>query len=77
MENLLSIDKIGVHPDFRGQNIGTKIIDSIKCDYDYIRIDVVSVNYNAINFYTKNGFKQVGVKFLGSNINVTIMTYGN
>lgn len=76
-KNLLSIDKIGVHPDFRGKNIGTKIINDIKSNYKYIRIDVVSENTNAINFYKKNGFVSVGKKVLGKNINVTIMTYGN
>ena len=76
-KNLLSIDKIGVHNDFRGKNIGTKIINDIKNNYGYIRIDVVSENTNAIKFYQKNGFVPVGNKILGKNINVTIMTYGN
>jgi ribosomal protein S18 acetylase RimI-like enzyme len=76
-KNLLSIDKIGVHKDFRGKNIGTKIINDIKLNYQYIRIDVVSKNTNAISFYEKNGFQKRGSKILGENINVTIMTYGN
>jgi ribosomal protein S18 acetylase RimI-like enzyme len=54
-----------------------KIINDIKLNYQYIRIDVVSKNTNAISFYEKNGFQKRGSKILGKNINVTIMTYGN
>lgn len=75
-KNILSIDKIGVHPDFRGNGIGTKIINEIKNKFHLLRIDVVTENINAIYFYKKNGFKEVGNKILGKNINVTIMYYG-
>lgn len=75
-KNLLSIDKIGVHPEYRGKKIGTHILNEIKNEYDILRIDVVSENINAINFYKKNGFVEVGNKTLGKNINVTIMYYG-
>jgi ribosomal protein S18 acetylase RimI-like enzyme len=74
-KNILSIDKIGVHPDFRKSGIGSKIIAEIKKQFDLLRIDVVTENINAINFYKKNGFKIVGNKILGKNINVTIMYY--
>lgn len=74
-KNILSIDKIGVHPDWRSKNIGTQLIDNIKINYNNIRIDVVSENIRAINFYKKNGFTEFGSKILGKNINVTIMKY--
>lgn len=74
-KNLLSIDKIGVHPDYRGQNIGTELINQIKSNQTNIRIDVVSENTKAVKFYEKNGFIKTGNKILGSNINVTIMIY--
>ena len=74
-KNILSIDKIGVHPDYRGKNIGSLLINQIKSKYNKIRIDVVSENNIAINFYKKNGFIKTGTKILGTNINVTIMIY--
>jgi ribosomal protein S18 acetylase RimI-like enzyme len=74
-KNIVSIDKIGVHPNFRNKGIGSKIIDEIKKQFNVLRIDVVTENINAINFYKKNGFKIVGSKMLGKNINVTIMYY--
>jgi GNAT superfamily N-acetyltransferase len=74
-KNILSIDKIGVHPNFRKNGIGSKIIDEIKKQFNVLRIDVVSENIIAINFYKKNGFVEVGTKTLGININVTIMKY--
>jgi ribosomal protein S18 acetylase RimI-like enzyme len=74
-KNILSIDKIGIHPDYRKNGIGSKIIDEIKKRFKVLRIDVVSDNIIAINFYKKNGFKIVGNKILGKNINVNIMYY--
>lgn len=75
-KNLLSIDKIGVHPEYRGKNLGTQLLNTIKKKYHTLRIDVVSDNINAIKFYKKNGFVEVGNKILGKNINVTTMYYG-
>lgn len=74
-KNILSIDKIGVHPNYRGKNIGSELISQIKSKYNKIRIDVVAENTMAVNFYKKNGFVEVGRKTLGANIDVIIMTY--
>lgn len=62
-KNLLSIDKIGIHPDYRGKNLGTELINKIKQKYNTIRIDVVADNINAIKFYKKNGFIEIGKKY--------------
>jgi len=75
--NVISIDKIGVDIKYRNQGIGTTLISRIKeLGYD-IKLDVVTENHTAINFYLKNGFTIIGTKTLGKSIEVTIMKYIN
>lgn len=57
------VENIFVHPDFRGQKVGQKLINSlmekleqIKCEYVCILTE--SNNKNAIEFYQKMGFNR-------------------
>jgi len=73
--NKISIDKIGVHPLFRHCGIGTQLIKQIKQINLPVKLDVVTKNNLAVNFYLKNGFKITGSKILGKNIDVFIMEF--
>lgn len=75
--NIISIDKIGVHPQFRHCGIGTKLINRIKNIGLPIKLDVVAKNKVAVNFYLNNGFKITGNKQLGQSIDVHIMMFEN
>jgi ribosomal protein S18 acetylase RimI-like enzyme len=72
--NVISIDKIGVHPKYRQCGIGTLLINHIKAIGLPIKLDVVATNKTAINFYLKNQFKVIGSKVLGKDIEVLIMS---
>jgi ribosomal protein S18 acetylase RimI-like enzyme len=73
--NVISIDKIGVHPTFRNCGIGTRLINKVKKIGLPIKLDVVAKNICAVNFYLKNGFRIIGSKTLGKNIEVHVMSY--
>jgi ribosomal-protein-alanine N-acetyltransferase len=72
---IITIDKIGVHQNFRKNNIGFKLLNKVKELNFPIILDVVESNKIAVNFYKKNEFKEIGQKILGKNIVVTIMKY--
>lgn len=73
--NVISIDKFGIHTEYRNTGLGTKLLNKIKkLGYD-IKLDVVSKNQKAIKFYKKNGFNIIGEKTLGKTINVKIMKF--
>jgi ribosomal protein S18 acetylase RimI-like enzyme len=71
----ISIDKIGVHPLFRQCGVGTRLINRVKVLGLPIKLDVVAKNTVAVNFYLKNGFKIIGSKILGHDIDVKIMAF--
>lgn len=57
----LLMDGIVVCQDFRGQGIGTKILETLKAyastnDYSTIRLDVIDTNSNAKRLYDRFGF---------------------
>jgi GNAT superfamily N-acetyltransferase len=72
---LLSIDKLGVHPDYRQHGLGTRLLDQIKKSGLSIKLDVVQSNQSAVQFYLKNGFRPVGTKILGQNVPVSVMLF--
>lgn len=64
--SLARLYSFAVDPDFRNQGIGKQLLgasEKAAIDYDCIsmRLEVRKDNYNAIQFYKKNGYKQIGV----------------
>lgn len=72
---VISIDKIGIHPTYRHCGLGTKLLNRIKKLGLPVKLDVVAKNTIAVKFYRKNGFKRVGSKKLGEDINVLVMMF--
>lgn len=60
----IDIEKIYVDPNYRKQNIGTKLLNEIdKLNLNRkIILEVNENNTTAINFYKKNGFKQISIR---------------
>lgn len=56
----LEIMKIGVDPKFRKEGFGTILLNEIKKSRMNIFLEVRENNISAQNFYSKNGFKEVG-----------------
>jgi ribosomal protein S18 acetylase RimI-like enzyme len=58
------IDSLGVHPGYRGQGIGAKILQFLIDEYDgeTLGLLVDEDNPNAKRLYLKLGFKSVGLK---------------
>ena len=56
----LEIMKIGVDPKFRKEGFGTILLNEIKKSRMDIFLEVRENNISAQNFYSKNGFKEVG-----------------
>lgn len=57
---------IGVHPDFQGKGIGSKLLEFLdeegrKHGIRKICLRVLSTNITAISFYKKNGYLEQGV----------------
>ena len=50
---------IGVHSDFQGKGIGSKLLDAIKedCRNEYCQLFLETETEENVNFYTKNGFQ--------------------
>lgn len=61
-ENYLELSSIGVLPEMKNMDIGSKMISSLKEKFDserfsYIKLETDAVNNEAVNrFYIKNGF---------------------
>ena len=75
--NSIKIEKIGVKNKYRSQGIGFYLLNEVKKLGLPIILDVVKKNKQAVNFYLRNGFKVVGTKTLGKNIDVLIMKQDN
>lgn len=56
----LEIMKIGVNPKYRQKGFGTILINEMKKSRMEIFLEVREGNVTAIEFYKKNGFKEVG-----------------
>jgi ribosomal protein S18 acetylase RimI-like enzyme len=59
----LYMGRLGVNPDYRGQNIGSKMIRhamevSQNQGIEYLRLLVVESNRSAVHLYEKNGFEK-------------------
>ena len=76
-KNIISVDKFGVHPRWRRHGIGKRLMNRIKDNHLPLRVDVVSTNIDAIEFYKKCGFVRINGKVLGKNIIVDVMMWGN
>ena len=70
---VISIDKIGVHNDYRSNGVGFRLLNEVKKIGLPIKLDVVKENKRAVDFYKKNGFNIIGEKVLGKDIEVLIM----
>lgn len=70
---IISIDKIGVHCDYRSNGIGLRLLSEVKKLGLPIKLDVVKENIRAVSFYKTNGFNVIGEKVLGKDIRVLIM----
>lgn len=51
-----------VRKEFQGLGIGKKLINKAKDNYVKLTLDVYEKNFNAVNFYKKNGFKVIDKK---------------
>lgn len=63
------IHQISVHPRFRRSGIGRLLLRKIACKFKEMGASTVSItvserNENAIEFFRKSGFEDVGVKLL-------------
>ena len=59
----VEIIKIGIIKSYQRSNYGSLLINELKkSDVKEIFLEVSSENVNAINFYIKNGFKEIGLR---------------
>ena len=63
----LSVDKIGIHKDYRRKGLGTAFLNELLKYNLPIKLDVATKNDDAIRFYEGFGFLKVGEKQLGKN----------
>ena len=49
-----------IHPDYQGKGIGKLIIDKLKEKYNGFHQQMLTADNEAIDFYSKNGFKKAG-----------------
>lgn len=61
------ITNIAVHPDYRGQKIGEKIVEAMieaanKEGIHSLTLEVRTTNKPAINLYKKQGFREAGIR---------------
>jgi len=64
---ILSLDKIGIHKDYRRKGLGRAFLNDLLKYNLPIKLDVASNNADAIRFYEGFGFHKVGDKQLGKN----------
>lgn len=61
-EKLAELESMYLRPEYRGQGIGTQLVDEFKDwaeqkDADRLRVQASAQNQDAIDFYQKNGFQ--------------------
>ncbi|WAH60203.1 GNAT family N-acetyltransferase [Pseudomonas silvicola] len=54
------VEMLFIHPDFRGQGIGTRLLDFAFDHLNADQLDVNEQNEQAFGFYLKQGFEVVG-----------------
>ena len=64
------MDGIVVHPEMRGQGIGTRLLSELNAfacqeGYNKIRLDVIDTNPAARRFYERNGFVATKTEHFG------------
>jgi ribosomal protein S18 acetylase RimI-like enzyme len=64
---VLSVDKIGIHPQYRRKGLGSAFLNDLLKYNLPIKLDVASLNQSAIRFYEGFGFRKIGEKQLGKN----------
>ncbi len=65
------IHRIATHPNFRGQNFVSQIVEwaknhAIKNNKDFVRLDTTGENKKLITHYCKSGFSFLGMIYLKS-----------
>lgn len=65
---------IGVHPNCKHTGIGTRLLEDLKlqCPNKKIILNVMKGNNEALRFYEKHGFVQVGESLGGKGIQLTL-----
>jgi len=63
------IFEVCVHPDYRNQQVGQRLLASIEnhlrsVGCEYVRLDCLATNEDAQRFYRKNGFKERNIQFM-------------
>ena len=64
---MLSVDKIGIHKEYRRKGLGRGLLNELLQYNLPIKLDVATNNGDAIRFYEGFGFRKVGEKQLGKN----------
>lgn len=54
------IDSLFVHSDWFGQGIGRQLLNAALKEHETLKLDVNEQNPQAVSFYKKFGFKEVG-----------------
>ncbi len=65
--NMFNIHILATHPDFRSQGYGTRLLDEAKRrateqDASWVRLHVFSFNQQALDLYTRYGFRTLSTK---------------
>ena len=65
--NELLMDGIAVRGDFRGQGVGSQLLDALAAyateqHYDHIRLDVIDINPGARRLYERKGFQAISTE---------------
>jgi putative acetyltransferase len=55
-----TLEMLFIHDDFRGKSYGKKLYEFMKNQIGFTKLDVNEQNPQAIGFYEKMGFKQIG-----------------
>lgn len=55
-----TLEMLFIHDDFRGKGYGKKLYEFMKNQIGFTKLDVNEQNPQAIGFYEKMGFKQIG-----------------
>jgi len=72
------IDYLATDPEHRSKGVGSKLIEFVRNNlgFKHIKLEVFSKNPRAINFYEREGFKQVSAN-LGFVMNIAMIIQGS